>query len=202
MQVFLETERLALRRFTMADADNLARLDADPEVMRFVSGGIPTSRDDIENQFLPAFLGYYERYREYGFWAAVEKPTGDFLGWFHFRPREGSPPGEVELGYRLAKSAWGRGYATEGSRALIRRGFTESGVLRVTAEAAAANVASRRVMEKAGLRLAGTSRRPWPGAVGGPAIDVVEYALDKADWEQQADGNASATRRRVSRPGI
>ena len=51
-----------LRRFTMADADDLVRLDADPDVMRFVTGGVPTSRDEIENEVLPAFLGYYERY--------------------------------------------------------------------------------------------------------------------------------------------
>src|SRR5579859_1420425 len=61
IQVFLETERLVLRRFTMADVDSLTGLDADPDVMRFVNGGIPTSRDEIENEFLPAFLSYYER---------------------------------------------------------------------------------------------------------------------------------------------
>jgi RimJ/RimL family protein N-acetyltransferase len=91
VHVFLETERLVLRRFTTGDVDNLAGLDADPDVMRFVSGGIPTSRDEIENEFLPAFLGYYQRYQAFGFWAAIEKSTGDFLGWFHFRPRQGTP---------------------------------------------------------------------------------------------------------------
>ncbi len=65
----------------------------------------------------------------------------------------------------MRKSAWGKGYATEGSRALIRKGFTESGVQRVTAEAMAANTASRRVMEKAGLTLVRTFSQPWPGAV-------------------------------------
>jgi RimJ/RimL family protein N-acetyltransferase len=193
VHVFLETERLVLRRFTTGDVDNLAGLDADPDVMRFVSGGIPTSREEIENDFLPAFLGYYQRYRAFGFWAAIEKSAGDFLGWFHFRPREGSAPGQVELGYRMRKSAWGKGYATEGSRALIRKGFTESGVQRVTAEAMAANTASRRVMEKAGLTLARTLSKPWPGAAGGPWIEVVEYALDKAGWEQQEEeGSAGA----------
>ena len=53
MQVFLETQRLMLRRFTMADADDLVSLDADPDVMRFVTGGVPTSRDEIENEVLP-----------------------------------------------------------------------------------------------------------------------------------------------------
>lgn len=192
MLSFLETERLVLRRFTMADVDNLVGLDADPDVMRFVNGGIPTCRDDIENEFLPAYLGYYERYREYGFWAAIEKSSVDFLGWFHFRPREGTAPGQVELGYRLCKSAWGKGYAAEGSRALIRKGFTESGVQRVTAEAMAANMASRRVMEKAGLRLVRTFRQPWPGAADGHEIEVVEYALQKADWEEQDQGCTGA----------
>ena len=117
MQVFLETDRLALRRFSMADADNLVDLDADPDVMRFVTGGIPTSREEIQHEFLPAFLSYYQRYEGYGFWAAIEKATGEFLGWFHFRPGPDAAPGEVELGYRLRKSAWGKGYATEGSRA-------------------------------------------------------------------------------------
>ena len=60
MHVFVETPRLVLRRFTMADVDNLVSLDADPDVMHFVTGGIPTTRDEIETEILPAFLGYYE----------------------------------------------------------------------------------------------------------------------------------------------
>ncbi len=125
------------------------------------------------------------RYQEYGFWAAIKKSTGEFLGWFHFRPREGAPPGQAELGYRLRRSAWGNGYATEGSRALIRKGFTEFGVRRVTAESMAANMASRRVMEKAGLTLVRTFRPPLPNVIDGDEVEVVEYALTKADWEQQ-----------------
>ena len=179
MQVFLETERLALRRFTMADAGSLVSLDADPDVMRFVTGGIPTSREEIENEILPAFLGYHQRYEDFGFWAAIEKATGEFLGWFHFRPRQDAAPGEVELGYRLRKSAWGKGYATEGSRALIRKGFTEFGVQRVVAEAMAVNQASRRVMQKAGLKLVRTFHQPWPFPIDGDQFGVVEYALDK-----------------------
>ena len=62
MQVFLETDRLMLRRFTLADADHLVSLDADPDVMRFVTGGVSTSREEIENELLPAFLGYYQRF--------------------------------------------------------------------------------------------------------------------------------------------
>jgi RimJ/RimL family protein N-acetyltransferase len=184
MRVFLETDRLVLRQFTMADVDNLVQLDADPDVMRFVTGGIPTSRKEILDEFLPAFLGYYRRYEGYGFWAVIEKETGEFLGWFHFRPRPDADPGEAELGYRLRKSAWGQGYATEGSRALIRKGFTEHGVQRVVAGAMAVNQASRRVMEKAGLTLVRTFHEPWPYPIDGDQFGSVEYALDKTRWQQ------------------
>jgi RimJ/RimL family protein N-acetyltransferase len=184
MQVFCETQRLVLRRFTMADVDNLVRLDADPDVMHFITGGLPTAREEIEKEILPAFLAYYERFEGYGFWAAIEKPTGQFLGWFHFRPREGASPDEAELGYRLRGSAWGKGYATEGSRVLIRKGFTEFGVRRVVAETMAVNVASRRVMEKAGLTLVRSFHRPWPYPIEGDDLGDVEYALNRADWER------------------
>ena len=193
MQVFLETRRLVLRRFTMADVDNLASLDADPGVMHFVTGGIPTARDEIENELLPGFLDYYEQFEGYGFWAAIEKTTGEFLGWFHFRPREEAGPDEAELGYRLHKSAWGKGYATEGSRALISKGFTDFGVQRVAAETMVAHAASRRVMEKAGLTLVRTLHQPWPYPIEGDELGDVEYALDRADWERrQQAGQAGA----------
>jgi RimJ/RimL family protein N-acetyltransferase len=185
VQVFLETEHLILRRFTAADVDNLVELDSDPDVMHFVTGGRPTPRDEILTDFLPAFLSYYERFSGYGFWAAVEKPGGEFLGWFHFRPPEGASPGEVELGYRLRKSAWGKGYGTEGSRALIRKGFTELGVQRVLAETMAVHIASRRVMEKAGLTLTRTFHQPWPYAIEGDEHGDVEYSLTRADWAQR-----------------
>ncbi len=145
MQIFLETERLVLRRFTEDDVDNLVELDSDPDVMRFINGGRPTPRQEIERDVLPMFLGYYERFAGYGFWAAVEKATGRFTGWFHFRPVPAADSEEVELGYRLGKSAWGQGYATEGSRALIDKGFAELGVQRVVASTMVVNVASRRV---------------------------------------------------------
>lgn len=73
--------------------------------MRHINGGRPTPRAEIEAEVLPAFLGYYERYEGYGFWKAVEKDTGGFLGWFHLRPKENGPPDEPELGYRLRRSA-------------------------------------------------------------------------------------------------
>jgi RimJ/RimL family protein N-acetyltransferase len=182
MHVFLRTERMVLRRFTAADVDLLVELDSDPEVMQYITGGRPTPREEAERDFLPAFLGYYERFVGYGFWAAVEEATGEFLGWFHFRPREGGSLDEAELGYRLRRPAWGKGYATEGSRALIRAGFTQHGVERVVAETMVVNIASRRVLEKAGLRLVRTFHQSWPYRIEGDEHGDVEYTLSRADW--------------------
>jgi RimJ/RimL family protein N-acetyltransferase len=182
LSIFLETERLVLRQFTEADLDNLVELDSDPDVMRFINGSKPTPREDMQNDFLPNWLRYYERYAGFGFWAAIEKSTGDFLGWFHFRPPHGGSADEAELGYRLRKSAWNKGYGTEGSRALIRKGFTEFGVQRVVAGAAIDNHGSRRVMEKCGLTLVGTLWQSRP-EFDGLRLPGVEYALARADWD-------------------
>ncbi len=184
MQIFLETERLMLRRFTEDDVDHLVELDGDPDVMHFITGGRPTPRREIETDVLPAFLGYYERFAGYGFWAAIEKSTGGFIGWFHFRPAKDSPPDEVELGYRLRRAAWGKGYATEGSRALIDKGFAELGVQRVVAFTMVVNVASRRVMEKAGMRHVRTFHQPWPDRIEGEEEGDVEYAVLRSEWEE------------------
>ena len=158
MNVILETERFELRRFTPDDVANLFDLDSDPDVMRYLNGGSPTPRDVIEREILPRFLQSYEPLEGYGYWVAIEKSTGDFLGWFAFRPTKGDSPDEIELGYRLRKAAWGQGYATEGSRALIGKGFTELEATRVVATTYEHNVASRRVMEKVGMTLVRTFR--------------------------------------------
>ena len=198
MQVFLETERMVLRRFTEADVNYLVDLDSDPEVMRFLTGGIPTPREAIQNDILPAFLRSYEPFSGFGVFAAIGKESGEFLGWFSFRPKDMTCRDEVSLGYRLRRSVWGQGYATEGARALIRLGFTELGVQRVVATTYQDNLASRRVMEKAGLSLVRTYRMTveelqdrdsvshdapeelWDG-------DDVEYALHKVGWELQEE---------------
>jgi RimJ/RimL family protein N-acetyltransferase len=185
MQVSLETERLLLRPFTDADAHNLFDLDSDPDVMRYVNGGSPTPLDVVQNDDLPWFIEYGRRHEGFGFWAAVEKATGEFVGWFLFRPEADGSPDEPELGYRLRKSAWGKGYATEGSRALVRMGFTVLGVPRVVASAHADNLASRHVMEKVGLTLVRTFHLRWPDRFDGAAIAAVEYGLTRAGWERQ-----------------
>jgi Acetyltransferase (GNAT) domain len=81
-----------------------------------------------------------------GTWAVESAATGEFLGWFHFRPGPGTDITNVDLGYRLHRSAWNQGYATEGSRGLISMGFTDLGVERVFAHTmtVARQVAGRR----------------------------------------------------------
>src|SRR5262245_50705809 len=207
MEVFLETERLALRRFTPADLDNLCDLDRDPEVMRFLNGGTPTPRHVIEQEILPRFLRCYERFAGLGYWAAIEKSTGAFLRWFSFHPKDEDSPHQVELGYRLRRAAWGKGYATEAARALIRKGFVDLGVQRVVASTYEANIASRRVMEKAGLTLVRKFRMTLEDFLAGGTYqptsldlfdgDDVEYALDRADWQRQE----AAAARRAGGPG-
>jgi len=153
MIVFLETDRLLLRQFTVDDGPLLFALDSDPDVMRFINGGKPTAYDVIQQHTLPRFLAYYETYAGYGFWAAIEKASQAFIGWFHFTPALDQPDA-IDLGYRLCQMAWGKGYATEGAGALIHKGFTELGTQRVVASALAENHASIRVMEKVGLTFA------------------------------------------------
>lgn len=184
MRIYLETERLILRRFTPEDVEHLVELDSDPEVMRYLTGGKQTSREKIATETLPWLLSEYESGDGFGRWAAIEKQTGAFIGWFGLRRHEDTPAGEVELGYRLRRSAWGRGYATEGSRALIRKGFTELGVLRVVANTMTVNQASRRVMEKLGMTHVRTYFLDWPELIEGSEHGDVEYALRKEDWER------------------
>ncbi len=176
MEIYAESERLILRRLDDRDAERLWELDSDPEVMCYINGGRPTPMEEVRDRILPLFRSFYERGDAYGFWAAVEKATGDFVGWFHFRPPHEPVPG-IELGYRLKRSAWGQGLATEGSRAIIRKAFDELGVERVIAKTLAANQASQRVMQKAGLRFVAE----FVETRIDPPQPAVWYALDRSD---------------------
>jgi RimJ/RimL family protein N-acetyltransferase len=191
MHVILKTPRLVIRQFTEDDADNLFNLNSDPEVMRYLTGGRPTPREEIRDQILPFHLGVYDRLDRLGTWAAESTATGQFLGWFHFRPGHGSDDiTNIELGYRLGRPAWNSGYATEGSRALISMGFTDLAVERVFAHTMTVNTASRHVLEKCGLMLVRTF--PYEGAyvIEGAEHGEVEYALTKPEWEARTAGDA------------
>jgi RimJ/RimL family protein N-acetyltransferase len=187
MPPFLETDRLTLRRFTSDDVDHIVALDADPVVMRYLTNGVPTPRPVVEEQ-LRTFIQQYDEWPGLGRWAAIERATGAFVGWFALDPTGAQPgpdagdPTVAELGYRLAQSVWRRGYGTEGARALVSHGFTELGLIRVWAQTMAVNTASRRVMENAGLRYTRTFHLEFDDPIPGTELGEVEYAITRHGW--------------------
>jgi RimJ/RimL family protein N-acetyltransferase len=189
MRVILETDRMVLRQFTWDDLDLVFELDNDPEVMRYINGGEPVERSEVA-EVLAWWLGYYERGDAFGFWAAFDKADDAFVGWFHFRPRREDQQREPELGYRLRSAQWGRGLATEGSQALIDRGFEHFDIDRVVAETLVVHIASRRVMEKVGMHLVRTFHAEWPVRLPGDELGDVEYAIDRDRW---TSGRASGS---------
>lgn len=157
----MRTERLTLRPMRPSDAGAVRALHADPEVMRFLD---PAPVED--------YLGD-------GFHAAHENASGRFVGWFEFKGT-----GVVEFGYRLHREFWGLGYATEGGKALIERGFTTAGVQRVVATTMFVNTGSRRVMVKCGLRHVRTFHVDFPDPLPGAEYGEVEYALTGEEWHR------------------
>ena len=120
--VLLETARLRLRQFRSDDVDRLVELDSDPEVMRYVTFGAPTPRDRYVDVFLPHWFAIYRETPLLGYWAAEGRATSEFHGCFHLRP-DRIDAGEQELGYRLRRASWGRGFATEGAAARYETDF-------------------------------------------------------------------------------
>lgn len=199
---FLETARLRLRSLTLDDAPLLFELDSDPEVMRYLSGGPGTPLAKIRDEVLPRFIGYYGRAPWAGVWAAELAQTGEFAGWCSLRPDDEIELGG-DLGYRLKRAHWGTGLATEGAAALVARGF-ELGMPRVVGTTYEHNHASRRVMEKVGMRFV-RSFRLSPEELAAPGTfatdataewdgDEVEYVLNRTEWLASGRGqNLDAT---------
>jgi ribosomal-protein-alanine N-acetyltransferase len=158
-EVFLETDRLTLRRITEADAELLFELDSDPEVMRYIGPfGLPDA--EAHRARIRTAWVQYAAHPPQGFFAVVEKATGAFAGWFFLRPapdfRFATEAGwtrasDLEIGYRLRRAAWGCGLATEVARALVSLALSVPEVTGVVAAALVTNRTSWRVMEKAGL---------------------------------------------------
>ncbi|MEO6997941.1 MAG: GNAT family N-acetyltransferase [Terracoccus sp.] len=186
MDTYLETERLALRRFTGDDADLLIELDSDPAVMRYLTGGEPTAPAVVRKRHLPNILAGYEKWGgNFGLFAAHEK-DGAFIGWFILRPEPGGPPDEVELGYRLRQAAWGNGYATEGAQALLGKAFTELGVRVVWAETMSVNRGSRNVSEKLEMTLVDTiATPPDMQMIEGSEHGGVRYEITSEQWTRR-----------------
>ncbi len=187
VDTYLRTERVTLRPFGPADADLLVELDSDPAVMRYLSGGEPTAPELVRERDLPSVLAGYDRWAgRFGLFAAHETAGGAFLGWFCLRPERDGPLDEVELGYRLRRAAWGRGYATEVSSALLAKAFTDLDVRVVWGATMALNRPSQRVMEKAGMTVAQTLPTPEDMlAVEGAELGGYRYEITREQWEQR-----------------
>ncbi|WP_370354197.1 GNAT family N-acetyltransferase [Kribbella sp. VKM Ac-2571] len=181
MTAYLETERLVLRRFSAEDLELLVALDSDPEVMRYLTGQ-PTAREEVERVVLPGILKVYADHPQLGTFKA-EAAEG-FVGWFGLQPT--GVPGTVDVGYRLLRSAWGKGYATEGTRALIAHAFTELGMERVIADTMAVNHRSRAVMRRSGLRFEKVYHERFDDPLPGTEFGEVLYAVDRVTWDAGA----------------
>lgn len=143
----LVTSRLLLRRFEPADAAAMAGVYLDPDVMRFVSGGVFAGVEAVAESLAHEAAAQDER--GFAVWAVVERATGRVIGDAGIAVYE--PLDALEVGWTLARDSWGRGYATEAARACADAAFAHLAVDEIVALVDEENAASLRVAEKAGL---------------------------------------------------
>ena len=176
----LETERLILRGWDDADLAPFADLNADPEVMRYFPAPLDRAESDRMVQIAR------QRWAERGMcWWAVQPKDGDFIGFVglnspgmqtHFTPC-------VEVGWRLARTAWGKGYATEAARASLDWGFQEEGLDQIVSFTATQNRPSRAVMERLGMTRDAAEDFDHPSLdAGHPLQRHVLYRMSRQDW--------------------
>ena len=146
MTTVFSTTRLELRRFTVSDATGFYALNLDPEVIRFT--GDPPFGSIAEAE---EFIRQYDHYKKYGFgrWSVYLIETGEYLGFCGLN--YSSQKAEVDVGFRFMRRYWGKGYATEASRASLLHGFGVYGLDRIAGRAMKDNPASLRVLQKIGM---------------------------------------------------
>jgi len=151
-RIDLETPRLLLRPLILEDVDWLAHLYADPEVSRFLLDGAAPLEE--ARRTAEAVVSLDLRRCHFGNWAIQDKATGVIHGWTELsklRPWSG-PSDEIALSYVLCRSSWGRGIATEAAGRLLQHAFEVQALDRVMAVIMPGNTASKRVLEKLGMR--------------------------------------------------
>jgi RimJ/RimL family protein N-acetyltransferase len=169
----IETSRLLLRPWQPDDLAELTRLLTDPEVTRYIVADEPFTPEDVA-EVSARTLEQWE-HNGFGPWVAIEKATGRWVGRIGLSEMPDWPGADkVEVGWELHQEFWGRGLATEGGRAGVRYGFEVVGLDRIMSATAATNAASRRVMDKCGLRLQGELHLPH--------TVIAWYAIDRAQW--------------------
>jgi RimJ/RimL family protein N-acetyltransferase len=147
----IRTDRLTLRNWRDTDRDSFAALNADPEVMKDLGGPLDRTESDAK------FARYVVAFERHGFcrWV-LEDANGKFLGYTGvMRSRQGHPLGpHADIGWRLARSAWGRGYATEAARASLRDAFERGRSREVFAYTSADNMRSQAVIKRLNMQRA------------------------------------------------
>jgi len=154
MKVYAETERLILRELMPADEEGMFELDSDPIVHKYIDNNPVKSRDQIREVI--SFIRQQYEERGIGRWAAIEKSSGDFIGWSGLKLNDEKEPlnGKVnfiDIGYRFIPRYWGKGYATESSLVALDYGFKEKKYDTITGIALIENIASIKVLQKIGL---------------------------------------------------
>ena len=177
------TERLWLRQWRDEDWAPFAALNADPEVMRY----FPSTVDERESNAFAYRQAALLEVRGWGLWAVEVVETGRFVGFVGLNqptwPAAFTPC--TEVGWRLARSAWGKGYATEGARAALAVAFGSLGLDQVVSFTTVANTRSRAVMERLGMTRDPAEDFDHPNLpVDSPVRRHVLYRLRAADWRK------------------
>jgi RimJ/RimL family protein N-acetyltransferase len=146
----LVTRRLLLRRWRPEDRSAFAEMNADPEVMEFFVS--PLTREESD-AFLDRIVAEFDDHG-FGPWAVEEPRTGRLIGFsgLIYQTFEAPFTPVFEIGYRLARHAWGRGYATEAAHAATAHGFEHAGLTEIVSMTAVLNTRSQAVMRKLGMR--------------------------------------------------
>jgi len=148
MQPF-NSERLYYRPFRRSDAEAAFAFFGDAEVMKYSAFGVhPTIERTIE---MLTDLIDHNRRRGYGFWAVIERDSGDLIGMAGLA--ELDEGGDLELAYRLRRDRWGRGCASEAAAAWVEKGFSDLGAAQIVAVVEPDHVVSKRILEKVGMRV-------------------------------------------------
>ncbi|MFK7819497.1 MAG: GNAT family N-acetyltransferase [Planctomycetaceae bacterium] len=149
------SERLKFHFVTAADEERFFQLDKDPEVMKYVTGR-PMTREDVKTWCIPRLEKYACQERGWGLWGMTRLDNAQYVGWILVRPMHFFEPdqrddNDLELGWRLFQSEWGKGYATEGARAVMDTLRTNNACTQFSAVAVKENTASTNIMKKLGM---------------------------------------------------
>ena len=171
------TPRMSLVPVSDEHLDLLVGLNSDPSVMRYILGRAATP-DETRAEWERRRGRQSDEARGLGYWIGFA--DGEFVGWFS-ASSFADDPAVSGIGYRLRRSAWGRGFATEGATATLTQAFAVPGVERVLASTMAVNAESRRVLEKLGMRHVDTYVGEWRDPIEGWEEGEVVYALTRAE---------------------